>query len=205
MLNGSRIAPGLAASEAGSSDGTDAGRPAEEAQFSDEETRAWIAAAACLRPRVAGYVRRTTQEAFEVDDLLAETWVEAWREFAFGSPQLPDERTLIGHARKACAHWKATHRHEVELAASGELSCVESDRDDTGEQIGELFSQTLSWISELPRQQHYAIVFRDLRGSSFQAVAAAMGCSESAAKTHYWRGVGTLRRRRAAADQHRRK
>ena len=82
--------------------GIDEKRFLKRHQYVSEETRAWITAAACLRPRVAGYVRRTTQEASEVDDLLAETWVEASREFAFGSPQLPDERTLIGHATKAC-------------------------------------------------------------------------------------------------------
>ena len=53
------------------------------------------------------------------------------------------------------------------------------------------------WMRDLPPRQFYALVFRLLRGSNFEMVAAAMGCSMSAAKTHYCRGIKALRRRRA--------
>jgi DNA-directed RNA polymerase specialized sigma24 family protein len=51
-------------------------------------------------------------------------------------------------------------------------------------------------MRDLPRQQLNAVWLRILLGFSFGEVASAMGCSLSTAKTHHWRGIAVLRRRR---------
>jgi DNA-directed RNA polymerase specialized sigma24 family protein len=150
---------------------------------------AWLRETARHKQRVAGYIRRMTREPAEVDDLLAETWASAWCAFSLEGAPLPDERSLIAHARLACARWKAAHRREAELSLTRDI--VVDLADSCERQL--VFAMTVDWLRELPRQQRYAIVFRQLRGADFKEVAATMGCSVSAAKTHYWRAVEALR------------
>lgn len=160
----------------------------------------WLAATSRHRTRVAGYIRRTTQRPSDVDELLAETWANAWCEYASGGTGTSEVQTLISHARRACTHWKAARRHEVGLPLSG-LSILHSAESESDEQhIEAEWGRTFDWMRELPPQQFYALVFRLLRGSDFKMVAAAMGCSLSTAKTHYWRAIASLRRRKAQFD-----
>ena len=162
------------------------------------DARQWVTETARFRRRVAAYTRRTVRDPDEVDDLLAETWASAWYEHVTSPAALPNERLLIAHARVACSKWQAARRREVELPSSGLASSLRTDAEDLKQQIEDEYSQTLDWMRELPQQQHYTLVFRLLRGSKLEMVAAAIGCNVSTAKTHYWRGIEALRRRRLA-------
>ena len=164
--------------------------------MSNNEARAWLAAMARHRARVAAYVRRTTHDPAEVDELLAEAWANAWCERVERSAGPSDEAELIRHARRACAQWKATHRREVEFEAAGEASSATSGAEQQ-EHLEAEFLLVLEWMRELPRQQFYALCFRQLRGARSSEVAAAINCSVSAAKTHYRRGMDALWQRRA--------
>jgi DNA-directed RNA polymerase specialized sigma24 family protein len=169
-----------------------------------DDPQGWLKEAARYRNRVAAYIRRTVQDRAEVDDLLADTWANAWCEHVSGSKALPTEHSLISHARIACTKWKAARRYEVEFPRFGLTSPLRPDGEDVKRRIEDEWNRTFDWMLKLPRQQFYALVFRLLRGAEFEMVAAAMGCSVSAAKTHYSRAIAALKRRRATtiASEH---
>jgi DNA-directed RNA polymerase specialized sigma24 family protein len=95
----------------------------------------------------------------------------------------------------------AVHRYEVAIekmeAADSPADSPENEYETREHATDEAVSQVIGWIRELPRQQLSAVWFRALFGFSYKDVALAMGCSLSSAKTHYWRGITLLRRRRA--------
>lgn len=157
--------------------------------------RRWLALAALSRGRVAAYIRCTTHDSREVDELLSEVWANAWYDYTANRQHLPEENRLISHARVACARLKSLHRHEVALSAADLASLAYESPAPSQNRRYQAFCRACDAASQLPQQQYYAIVFRELRGATFNEVARALGCSVSAAKTHYWRGITTLRGR----------
>lgn len=174
--------------------------PAHRNAPTDESAcRPWLVAVSHHESHLVAYLRCVSHEPAEIADLLHDTIALAWCERGSSPDYQPDESELLRHARRASARWMAAHRREVVFDETIQDATVPAndlaaalDEDP----LYEDFLQTLAWIRELPQQQHYALVFRLLRGARFDQVAMAIGCSVSAAKTHYRRGVDALRRRR---------
>lgn len=185
--------PALGQAPAGQRDCADRKWCLTEHEDSETELSNWLSAVSQHEPRLRAYISRTTWNPDEVADLLADTIAEAWCEHSSGPSGVLDEVTLILHARRACARWKAAHRREVDLSASDLIdegsSEVQSPLDDPTFHTGIV----QSWLCTLPRQQQAAVVFREFRGGSFEHVAWCLECSVSAAKTHYKRGMNALR------------
>ena len=165
-----------------------------EQQGAEEEVCRWVATVAGHESRLRAYIRRTTWNPDEIEDLLAETIAAAWCDRNTDSSGMPDDAALILQARRACSRWKAAHRREVELPAPHLLQTQDGEPDNP------LADPTLDlgvvqlWLLALPRQQRAAVVFRQFRGGSFEHVARCLECSVSAAKAHHKRGMAALRR-----------
>lgn len=172
----------------------DEGRPRRpKYALASLDSPAWLASAERFRARVAAYIRCTTRDTLEVEDLLADVWADLWCEQAVHSNRSVDATILIAHARAACARWKAAHRYEVDIRVNHLGSPPTESTEEEDELRHTAFCRIVDLANGLPRQQFYAIVFRSLRGATFKEVAAAMGCSISAAKTHYRRGIATIK------------
>jgi len=157
----------------------------------DAEVLALIAAA---QPRVRAYVSRVARDADEVEDLMAETTARAW--LARGEVVRSTEpgAAIISHARVACRNWVRSHRHEVPL-----------DSKDFSDLTGVAVTATMSvnqavlyreWmarvLSRLPAGYRTAVELRCCRSLAYGVIAAALACSEGAARVRVSRGLHRL-------------
>lgn len=128
-------------------------------------------------------------------DLIAETVASAWCERGSASVGTCDEIEIMRHARATCTRWMALHRHEVHVELLELLAVSNAGDTDVVSAREQAYSWAKARLWELPKQQRHAVWFRDLWGISFLDLAYVLDCSVSSAKTHYRRGIATLRRK----------
>ena len=127
----------------------------------------------------------------EADDCFQETFLSAMRAY----PRLrPNSNTrawvlTIAH-RKALDHHRARARRPVPIGAVPDAPAPEAP-EATGEAVWER-------VSDLPPKQRAALLLRFAGDLSHREVAAALGCSEEAARRSAHEGLKRLREELAA-------
>jgi RNA polymerase sigma factor (sigma-70 family) len=131
--------------------------------------------------------------ANEADDCFQETFLSALRAY----PELRDASNLRGWiltiaTRKALDHWRAERRRPIPTDPVPDRPALE-----------ELDGDPALWASvrELPPMQRAAVIHRYVLDRSYADVAAALGCSEEAARANAYEGRRSLRARMSKEDR----
>ena len=126
----------------------------------------------------------------EVDDCFQETFIAALRAY----PRLRGDSTLrawvltIAHNKAIDAH-RARARRPLPVAEPGELEKTPTTGAGTprDEELWEA-------VYELPERQRSAVVLRFVGDLAHREIAAALGCSEEAARRSLHEGLNKLRK-----------
>lgn len=148
---------------------------------------------ASARRRLAAYVRTAARDVADAEDLAADVVARAWVcRGALVSHGAPIAQ-LIQYAREVCRGHVAAVRHDRVMRSALQIDLGQWDDAETGNDRQCLIAECASWVGELPDRQRAAISLHLICDYSLVETAAALGCSLSAAKTHYYRAIRTLR------------
>jgi RNA polymerase sigma factor (sigma-70 family) len=119
------------------------------------------------------------------DDCFQDTFLAALRAY----PELRDARNLRGWiltiaTRKALDHWRAERRRPIPTDGLPERPAPEHVDGDP---------ELWALVRELPPMQRAAVIHRYVLDLPYADVAAALGCSEEAARANAYEGRRTLR------------
>jgi RNA polymerase sigma factor (sigma-70 family) len=124
------------------------------------------------------------------DDCFQETFMAAMRAYPRTRIENPRAWVLTIAHRKALDHHRARARRPVPVGAVPDAPAPEAP-DATGEGVWER-------VSSLPPKQRAALLLRFAGDLSHREVAAALGCSEEAARRSAHEGLKRLREELAA-------
>jgi RNA polymerase sigma factor (sigma-70 family) len=121
----------------------------------------------------------------EADDCFQETFLSALRAY----PKLRDASNLRGWlftiaTNKAMDHWRGSLRRPLPVASVPERPAPE--REDGRPELWRA-------VGELPPMQRAAVIHRYVLDLPYAEVAAALGCSEEAARANAYEGRRKLR------------
>jgi RNA polymerase sigma factor (sigma-70 family) len=152
---------------------------------------AWASVVALEREsgqRLYGYALRLGIDPSRSADLVQEALIRLWRELgkgtAIGSPEAWTYRAIT---RLAMDEHRLVRRVTTLLARLGERAAPPAERDAT-ERVA-VWAQ----VDRLPQRQRQAVYLRYRADLSYGEVAAVMGISEGAARSHASQAVATLR------------
>jgi len=130
------------------------------------------------------YIMRTTREREDALDLFQETWLRAYRAY----PQLDSAAGLrpwlFRIATNLCLNRARSHARRArvfapdEVEANGDSLAHAAAGDSSPDGVVDLRAK----IARLPNKQRHALVMRKLGGLEYDEIAAALGCSEEAAR-----------------------
>lgn len=148
-------------------------------------------------PRVAAYARRHVA-ADDVHDLVAETFLQAWRRWdAVPDPPIAwligTARKLIGNHRRAQKRRGALQDRLIRVAAAARSA------DDVGMLAIER-ADALDALTSLPDEQREALLLRTWDGLSAEQAAAVLGIRPGTLRVHTHRARAALARRVTASD-----
>jgi RNA polymerase sigma-70 factor, ECF subfamily len=144
---------------------------------------------------IYAYIVRMTRDLGEAEDLCQETFLRAYRAF----DRLNGEanyrawlyriatNTTLNHFRR-----QKSGRRAVESLING---APVASIDDNVERLGhrELLERVRNAIDALPDKQRLALYQRKLAGLSYAEIAAALDCSEDAARANVYQAIRKLR------------
>jgi RNA polymerase sigma-70 factor (ECF subfamily) len=144
---------------------------------------------------VFAYLWRLTRSEADAQDCLQEAFVRAYR--AFG-------RLAAGSNHRAWLYKIATNvalthlkRSQQTAARSAALDPeLAGDSPLPGERLDEaqLLEAVAAAVEMLPAQQRAALILRKYQEMPYDAVAAALGCSEAAARANVYQAIKKLRK-----------
>jgi RNA polymerase sigma factor (sigma-70 family) len=143
-----------------------------------------------LRPRVEAYVRSRRVDRWTVDDVVAETYVVAWRRLG----EVPGEdeaafRWLVGVARRALADERRSLRRSSalvdRLASHGGLVGAAAAG------VSERCLSVEAWWA-LGEQDRLVLELMAWHAVSPAELAGVLGCSVGAARSRLWRARARL-------------
>ena len=125
----------------------------------------------------------------DADDCYQETWLAALRAY----PQLRDAGNLRGWLftiahRKAIDHVRGRARRATPVADPAELAPA-ADAPTMAEADGDLWAA----VAALPTKQRAAVALRFIADSGYPEIAAALDCSQEAARRNVHEGLKRLR------------
>ena len=120
----------------------------------------------------------------EADDVFQETFLAAMRAYAKMDGRHPRAWVLTIARRKAIDHHRARTRRPEPRAEVPEVAVV-----DRGPEDGEIWSA----VAELSDAQREAVALRFGADLPYREIAAALGCSEDAARRRVYDGLDRLR------------
>lgn len=141
------------------------------------------------RDQVLAWARRFVGSGVEAEDLAAETFTRAWRNFgrfrgeaAFSTWLYSILRNLVYDRREPVQAELEAERHETERAPTEALA----ESRFIGARIDEA-------IGRLSPQQRQVFLLREFEGLKHAEIARRLGISESTAKVHYFQALKRLR------------
>ena len=139
------------------------------------------------------YLLRLTGNPAEADDLFQETFLRALKAFSRLRPRSNHRAWLYRIATNAFlnACRAASRRREVALPAE----LVGGRDQDHGARLDRAAAaaRCIRAITSLPPRQRAAFVQRALEGLAYAEIAAALGCSQSAARANVYQAARRLR------------
>jgi len=140
-----------------------------------------------------GYLWRLLGDEAEAEDCLQDTYLRAFR--AYGRAANDNLRAWLYKIATNVARSRLQHngRHAVKQAELHEELASGEARVET--QVLQRLSAAAvrAAVGQLPRKQQAALLLRKYQGLEYIEVAAALGCSEQAARAHVYQAVKKLR------------
>ena len=142
---------------------------------------------------IFAYVWRMLREAHDAEDCLQETFLRAFRSYGRVRAGANYRAWLYKIATNAAhSHWKRRKRSEVHTAdLDPELRAGEMSVADRVEQRA-LLAGVARAVEELPEQQRAALIMRKYQELSYAEIAAALECTEAAARANVYQAVKKL-------------
>ena len=124
------------------------------------------------------FILRTTGDREDAMDLFQETWLRAYRSYQQLDSADGLRPWLFRIASNLCLNRKRDRARRAQVIADGELSeaagAVPAMHDSA--------LQLKSMLKRLPNKQRQALVMRKVAGLDYSEIAAALECSEEAAR-----------------------
>ena len=140
---------------------------------------------------VSAYVRRRAT-ADEVDDVVAETFLIAWRRLEDVPPE--PKSWLLGVARRVLANQRRATARRAALTASAAATMA------PGADAAEGGSRALRALAKLSERDRDLLLLAAWDGLTADEIAAVVGCSRAAAKVRLHRARRRLQRKLAELD-----
>jgi RNA polymerase sigma factor (sigma-70 family) len=140
-------------------------------------------------------VCRIVRDPSDADDAFQEACTRIWRRWR-AVRRHPNPRALILRICIQCAYdvvRRRTRAKTERLADVGDRIPDAAPFPEERAAIEERRRQLLDAIAQLPRNQALAVLLRLVADLSHEEIAAALGCSQATARTHYKRGCDRLR------------
>lgn len=154
--------------------------------------------AACYAP-VLGYALRRTASPDDAADVIAETFLTAWRRLD-EMPSGPQARLwLYGVARRVLANHHRGERRRSALAdrLRGELAAAYLPPDYSGE-----LAQIAAAFGRLPERQRELLALNAWEGLDYGQIAVVLGCSRNAVRVRLHRARSRFATELAAGPDH---
>ena len=141
------------------------------------------------------YILRTTRDREDALDLFQETWLRAYRAY----PRLDSAAGLrpwlfriatnlcLNHTRDRARRARVISGEEIDADNGGRANHAEAG----GAPDGAI--DLRAKIGKLPNKQRQALVMRKLGGLEYDEIAAALGCSEEAARAGVYLAMKKIR------------
>ena len=142
---------------------------------------------------ILSYVRRLTGNAATAEDLFQDTFLRAFGGFARLRPGSNHRAWLYRIATNLLLNHRRARGRRAEVALTSELPSRGSSPSTVHDGVVDRAALRRA-IGGLPRRQRAAFIQRQLHGLSYRDVAAALGCSEAAARANVYQAVRRLRR-----------
>ena len=139
------------------------------------------------------YLLRLTGNPAEADDLFQETFLRALKAFSRLRPRSNHRAWLYRIATNAFLNACRAARRRREVALPAEL--VGGRDQDHGARLDRAAAaaRCIRAITSVPPRQRAAFVQRALEGRAYAEIAAALGCSQSAARANVYQAARRLR------------
>lgn len=128
---------------------------------------------------IFGYALRRTASPDDAADILAETFLTAWRRLGEVPPGDDARMWLYGVARRALANYHRGERRRSALAdrlhAELPASYLPPESDDASAKVTQA-------LLRLPRQQREILALNAWEGLDYGEIAAVLGCSRNAVR-----------------------
>jgi len=149
-----------------------------------------------IEDRMIRSVWRIVRNSEDVDDAFQEGLARIWRRWErirrHPNPQALILRIGI-NAAYDCLRRKARCRKAEALGDIGEMRLVQPDEGSAAFGTEESRAALCAAISRLPKNQGLAVHMRFIEEQSYEAIAGALGCRETAARKHVSRGIKKLK------------
>jgi len=128
------------------------------------------------------YILRMTRDREDALDLFQETWLRAYRAYPRLDSAAGLRPWLFRIATNLCLNHTRDHARRARVISGEEFEAGgRADRAGTGGSPDGVIDLRAK-IGKLPNKQRQALVMRKLGGLDYGEIAAALGCSEEAAR-----------------------
>ena len=139
--------------------------------------------------QIMRFVLRATGNREDALDLFQETWLRAYRSYQQLDSADGLRPWLFRIASNLCLNRKRDRARRAQVIADGELS-------ETAGAVPAMHDSALqlkSMLQRLPNKQRQALVMRKVAGLDYSEIAAALECSEEAARAGVYLAMKKLR------------
>jgi RNA polymerase sigma-70 factor (ECF subfamily) len=143
---------------------------------------------------IFAYVWRLLRDTADAEDCLQDTFLRAYRSFS---------RVKAGSNYRAWLYKIATNTARTYAKQRGRINArtidldpdLESDRSSPAERVEQrqLIEAVTQAVEALPHQQRAALLMRQYQELSYEDIAAALECSEEAARANVYQALRKLR------------
>jgi RNA polymerase sigma factor (sigma-70 family) len=148
-----------------------------------------------IEAKMIGIVGRVVRDPDDAADVFQEVQADIWRRLEtihrHPNPQACILRICINRSYDAL---RKRSRREREVPIERADAEATSHTADFPPVAPELVAAAHSAVASLPPQQGQAVLLRCLQDAPYAEVAAVLGCSEAAARSHVSKGITRLRR-----------
>ena len=147
-----------------------------------------------VRERMMRTIWRVVRHPEEAEDTMQQVLTIIWKKrnrvFRHPNPQALVLRICANAAVDALRK----RRRAVRFAGSAVVDRLPDKAGGSGRDRAEMEKEVRKAVARLPKNQATAIIMRVLEESSYQEIAAVLGCREATARTHVLRGRAKLDR-----------
>ncbi len=143
---------------------------------------------------IFAYVWRLLRDTADAEDCLQETFLRAYRSFS---------RVRAGSNYRAWLYKIATNTARTHARQRGRLNArtidldpdLETDRSSPPDRVEQrqLIEAVTQAVAALPHQQRAALIMRQYQELSYRDIAAALDCTEEAARANVYQALKKLR------------